>query len=268
MRLIFATFIGVFLTMTPVSAAPPDVQDIVQQMKRVFEPTQPSTRKATISIEGKDNEKVQWIARQVRKQQADGQWTLLVVQEPEHTQGNALLVWEKDGGPNVMWWYPPALRRVRKLVPVENYQSFLNTDFAYADLGFVDRHGAYRFLDEEEHDGVQTYKIELVPKQKAFFSRIVTWVATDTMLPLQRDYYDVAGQLWKTMTFGNVKVIEDIPTPLQIRMHDVQQGTSTEITYSEVQYGIDVPDTFFDPQHLPQTVEARFWQEGSPLAAK
>ena len=47
MRLIFATVTGVFLTMTSVSAAPPDVQDIVQQMKRVFEPTQPGPRKAT-----------------------------------------------------------------------------------------------------------------------------------------------------------------------------------------------------------------------------
>ena len=70
------------------------------------------------------------------------------------------------------------------------------------------------------------------------------------------------------MTFGNVTVIENVPTPLKIRMHDMQQGTSTEITYSEVDYDVDIPNIFFDPQHLPQTVEARFWQQDSPIAAK
>jgi outer membrane lipoprotein-sorting protein len=152
------------------------------------------------------------------------------------------------------------------LVPVENYQRFMDTDFTYADLGFVDRHGSYRLLGEEVHDEAQTYKVELVPKQQAFFSRIITWVAKDTMLPMQRDYYDVAGWLWKTMTFGDVKVIENIPTPLRLIMHDVQQSTSTTITYSDVDYGVDIPNTFFDPEHLPQTVEARFWHEGNTVA--
>src|SRR5688572_18000837 len=137
MRLLFVTLVGVIVTMRPVLAAPPDVNDIVQQMKEVFEPTRQSMRTVTISVAGKEGETAQWVARQVRKQQADGKRTLLVVQDPETIHGNALLVWEKAGEPDAMWWYPPALRRVRKLVPVENYQSFMDTDFTYADLGFV-----------------------------------------------------------------------------------------------------------------------------------
>jgi hypothetical protein len=78
----------------------------------------------------------------------------------------------------------------------------------------------------------------------------------------------VAGRLWKTMTFREVKVIDNIPTPLQLLMRDAQQGTSTEITFSDVTYDADIPKTFFDPEHLPQTVEARFWQEGNAVAAK
>jgi outer membrane lipoprotein-sorting protein len=267
MNLVVSVLFGALFAVTPVSAAPPDVNDIVKQMKQVFEPDRPSTRTLTISANTESGDTVTWVARQVRQRQTDGKRSLLVMQEPQH-EGNALLIWERAGEPDVMWWYPPALRRVRKLVPVENYQRFMDTDFTYADLGFVDRHGSYRLLGEEVHDGVQTYKIELVPRQQAFFSRIVTWVAKDTMLPLQRDYYDVAGRLWKTMTFREVKVIDNIPTPLQLLMRDAQQGTSTEITFSDVTYDADIPETFFDPEHLPQTVEARFWQEGNAVAAK
>ena len=45
-----------------------------------------------------------------------------------------------------MWMYLPALDRVRQIVPVETYQRFFDTDFTYADLGFVSRRGQYRLL--------------------------------------------------------------------------------------------------------------------------
>jgi len=241
-------------------AAPPEVMTIVQQMKDVFEPARPSTRKVEISVNGPHGEQVVWIARQARTQQADGKRTLLVVQEPEHTKGNALLIWEREGQPNAMWWYPPALRRVRKLVPAEAYQRFFDTDLTYADLGYVERQGTYRLLGEEEQNGKQTYKIEFVPDREVFYSRIITWVTTETRLPVQRNYYDVAGRLWKIMTFDQVKTIDGIPTPLHIRLHDVQQDSTTNVTFSQVRYDVDLSETLFDPDHLPQTVEARWWQ--------
>jgi outer membrane lipoprotein-sorting protein len=149
---------------------------------------------------------------------------------------------------------------VRELVPVEAYQSLLDTDLTYADLGYVDQQGTYHLLGEEEHNGVQTYKLEFIPDQQVFYSRIMTWVAVDTMLPVQRDYYDLAGKLWKTMTFDQVKTIDGIPTPLHIRVHDVRRDTSTDVTFSKVRYDVDLSERLFDPDHLPQTVEVRWVQ--------
>ena len=252
------------ITATAAFAAPPEVMTIVQQMKAAFEPARPSTRKVEISVSGPNGEKVTWVAHQARAPIAGDKRTLLVIEEPEHSKGNALLIWEREGQqPNTMWWYPPALRRVRELLPVEGYQRFFDSDLTYADLGYVERQGTYRLLGELEHGGKQTYEIEFVPDQKVFYSRIITWVTTDTMLPVQRNYYDVAGRLWKTMTFGRVKTIDDIPTPLHIRMRDVQQDTGTDVTFSEVRYDVDLPDTLFDPERLPQTVEARWWEPES-----
>lgn len=99
-----------------------------------------------------------------------------------------------------------------------------------------------------------------VPAHKVFYSRILTWVAVDTMLPVQRDYYDVTNQLWKTMTFDQVKKLDGVNPPLHIRMYDKQQNSTTDVTFSEVHYMVILPDTIFDPAHLRETIEVRWWR--------
>ena len=70
------------------------------------------------------------------------------------------------------------------------------------------------------------------------------------MLPLERDYYDIAGRLWKTLLFKQVMLINDIPTPLVLEMRDVQQDTQTTFRLNHVRYDEDIPDALFDPTHL------------------
>jgi len=230
-------------------AAPPDVMTVVKQMKEVFEPAGSRIHKVVISMTAPTGEKTQWVAGQARKQLADGKSSLLVMLEPESIRGNTLLIGERAGQPDIMWWYSPGIRRVRALVPVDAYQRFLDTDFTYADLGFVSLQGTCRLLGEEEHAGERAYKVEMVPQEPWYYLRIITWVAADSMLPLQRDFYNRAGELWKSEFFEQVTVIDGVPTPLRIRMQDVQLGTSTELRLSEVRTDVDIPDEFFDPKH-------------------
>ena len=43
---------------TSVYGAPPDVNTLVQQMKQVFEPARPSTRKVEITVSGPNGEQI------------------------------------------------------------------------------------------------------------------------------------------------------------------------------------------------------------------
>jgi hypothetical protein len=163
-----------------------------------------------------------------------------------------------------MMIYLPAIRRVRKLGPVEQYDSFLGTDFTYGDLDFIKLHEGYSLLGTEEHAGVRAYKVEeKVPQERAFYSRIITWVATDSLLPLQRNYYALNGELWKTELFEDVSVIDGVPTPLRIKMKDVEDVTSTEFTLSEVDYDADIPDAIFSPKELLNVAAHPLWKEYS-----
>jgi outer membrane lipoprotein-sorting protein len=144
----------------------------------------------------------------------------------------------------------------------------LGTDFTYADLGFVRLHPQYRLLGEEDHGSKKTYKIEeSVPKERAYYSRVITWVSKDSMLPIQRDYYDVAGTLWKTEVFEEEK-IDGVPTPIRIQMKDLPGKSSTELRVSDVRYNVEVPDALFDPMQLPTAASSPAWQSSHAPATK
>ena len=182
--------------------------------------------------------------------------------------GNSYVIWEPKDNPSVIWTSMPLLRRVRELVGVDVYEHFLGTDFTSADLGFVCLHLQYRLLGEEDHRGKKTYKIEeTVPKERAYYSRVILWVSKDSMLPMQRDYYDVAGLLWKTETFEEA-VIDGVPTPIHIQMQDLHGKSRTDIRVTNVRYHADVPNALFDPAELSRAASSPAWRIAITQATK
>ena len=62
-----------------------------------------------------------------------------------------------------------------------------------------------------------------------YYSRIVTWVAKDCMLPLRRDYYDAANQLWKTELHQEIaNYFERIPQHHLVNLI-IASGCPTEV---------------------------------------
>ncbi len=84
-------------------------------------------------------------------------------------------------------------------------------------------------------------------------------MSANSFLPLQRDYYDTPGRLWKTELF-EVSIIDKTPTPIRIVMKDVQRGFGTELNITDVDYRVEIPDEIFDPKLLPNAVNSPLWQ--------
>ena len=154
------------------------------------------------------------------------------------------------------------MRRVRKIVPVESLRAFLDSDFTLSDMGFVNLRAKYAFLREGRRAGVRAYEIQEGPGGEQgtwYYSRIVTWLAADSSLPLERDFYDPSNTLWKVETFEKVTDVDGVPTPLRIHMEDRQEGGSTAIAVSDVHYDVDVPDALFDPARLRDAAASPVW---------
>ena len=239
-------------------AEAPDVDTILKKMKEVFEPAATTTRMVTFTLRDKDGLPTQWIAQEARKELPNGKRSLLVMIEPTQVAGTARLISEQEGRTTAMFLYIPATNRIRKLYPIHAHDTFLNTDFTFSDLGFVDIRGENRVLGKEQFKGTLTYRVETKPKDSWYYSRIETWIDSETYLPVQRDFYDRAERLWKTMYFENVLTIDGIPTPTVVRMVDHENGTSTEYKTSDVCYGTNVPDEVFKLSELPNALSAAF----------
>ena len=80
------------------------------------------------------------------------------------------------------------------------------------------------------------------------------------MLPVERNYYDPAGTLWKTELFEE-ETIDGVPTPIRIQMKDLQGKSSTEMRVSDVNYDAKIPDTLFDPMNLSTAANSPVWQK-------
>jgi len=288
---VYTALASVLVAAAPAIAGPRNAQTIVQGMKRALEPERPSTRTLVLAMSSADGSATQptarqkeirdelgqgtgspdsstteWTARQARKKLPDGNRILTVLLEPDDVKGVAFLIWEQKDAPDEQWLYLPAVRRVRKLVPVSAYESFLGTDFTFADLGFVNLRGRkFSLLGEETVAGAPAYKVqEIVAGPVFYYSRIVTWVAKDSMLPLRRDYYDAANQLWKTELYQDTAIIDGTPTVLLIRLQDKMLDTSTELRVSQVRYDATIPDELFDPEKLPQASKHPLWTPAAP----
>lgn len=241
-----------------------EVMKIVRQMKEVLEPDRPSVRKIDISVSGENRLNIHWEARKATATLPDGKWALIVLLDPPNVRGSALLVQEREGSAGDKWVYLPSVRRVRRILPVTAYEYFFNSDFTYADLGFVPYAGSYERVGEEQHSGEAAYKLIFCPKDPWYYSRIVMWVSKETHLPLERNYYDIRGLLWKKETFEQVTVIDGIPTPLRIKMEDVQFDRRSVFDISEVAFDVAIPKELFNPAMLPKAAEAPFWKKLEP----
>jgi outer membrane lipoprotein-sorting protein len=263
MRVVFALFVASITAISSVAAqSSPDAKTLVKQMKDAVEPAHPSLRKVVVSVT-EAGQRIQLVGQVARKVLADGKRQVIIMTEPRDIRGTALLIAESQDLSKlpVIWLYSPVIRRVRKLAPVDVYDHFLDTDFTYADLGYVRVHDHYTLLGETEVGGTKAYKIEeKIPQDEWYYSRVVTYIAADTKLPVQRDYYDAAGALWKTEALDHLTNIDGIPTVLHAVMKDVQAQTSTELAVSEVRYDVDVPDAVFDPLKLGLVADHPVWQ--------
>jgi len=250
----------VFTATAGASAPEPDAASIVKRMKQALEPARPSVRVMTLKVSSSEGFAAQWTLGQARAHVNDTDWMLTAVLKPADARGITFLAKKNPGAAAVEYSYLPALRRVREITPVASYEPFFGTDFTYEDLSFVRLGGREKLEGTETLNGAKAYKLEEVLANNPYFSKVVTWVATETGLPVERDYYDLDGRLFKSERFEKITTVEKIPTIMKIVMNDVQSGGSSEINVSSVKYDKQAPVGLFDPKRLADAPNDAFWK--------
>jgi outer membrane lipoprotein-sorting protein len=76
------------------------------------------------------------------------------------------------------------------------------------------------------------------------------WIHKATFIPVKVEYYDAKGEKIREAQAMEVKQIQGFPTVVTSVMKDLRTGSVTTITYSKVEYNIELTQDLFTERYL------------------
>jgi len=157
------------------------------------------------------------------------------------------------------WLYLPAARKVRRIPASDRGDYFLGTDFTYedvqSDLKFDVDDYVFRYDHSEERDGVTLHHISGEPRDRRIarelgYGAFRAVVSAETWMPVQIEFYDLAGEHLKSVSVRRVVQIDGIWTAQEVEAVNHLTGHSTLFEYSQVMYPETLPAEYFEPATL------------------
>jgi len=176
---------------------------------------------------------------------------LIVIKSPAKEAGNKTLKIK-----NEMWNYLKNTETTIKIPPSMMLQSWNGSDLTNDDLvreSDLIKDYDIKLLLEEKIQNEDCWKIELTPKPTApvVWGTIYYWVRKIDFLPALIQYYDEKGNLHRTMSFSDYKIMDKrkIPTKWTI-INNKKTGHYTEFIYNDVKFNVKIPDRIFSFKEL------------------
>ncbi|MEJ6753621.1 MAG: outer membrane lipoprotein-sorting protein [Flavobacteriales bacterium] len=157
---------------------------------------------------------------------------------------------------NEVWNYLPALERTIKLPPSMMTQSFMGTDLTNDDLVkqssmVVDY--THKILSEEIVEGLDCWKLELIPNEEAtvVWGKLIVWIDKSDFMQLKIEFYDDDEEIVNLMNGYNFKMFGNKKLPSKIEFIPLEdQGNKTIIEYKIWEFDKDIPSNYFTTQYV------------------
>lgn len=188
----------------------------------------------------------------------DNQKMLITVQEPEDIRGTAFLIVEHSEQDNDQWLYLPALRRVRRVLPNEKGDSFLGSDFSYANLESEDLDNYnYSLLGEDSLDGNHCWIVEARPAdektlRETGYAKRELWIRSINYVGLKTRFFDKKGRESKLFRALDIRPVEDSGKwrAYLLKMKNLKSGHQTVIHYKNYAVNQGTPEWIFTRAYL------------------
>jgi hypothetical protein len=199
--------------------------------------------------------------RSFRRYFGDEKRTVIFYEEPTRVRGTGFLTYDYAdvSVDDDQWLYLPALRKVRRISASDRGDFFLGTDFTYEDIKKEQKvevnDYAFQAKGSENVGGIEALIVEGTPisehiSEELGYSRVVWRVDPGIWMSRRTDLYDLNGNHLKTITLETVETIDGITTATEILAVNRKTGHSTRLTFSEVDYASDVPESLFTQARL------------------
>lgn len=180
---------------------------------------------------------------------SDRQNYLVVFSRPSEYRNTVFLVNKNPSADDDRWLYLPDMDLVRRIAPGDKRTSFVGAHIFYEDI-------SGRNLNDDKHELLEEtdehYVLKSTPKDAGSveFSSFQTWVDKETYLPVRIEYTDSSGEVYRIMENANIEVVDGYPTPMMMRVQDLNSGGNTVVQFRGVNYDLGIPDSAFTERSL------------------
>ena len=178
-------------------------------------------------------------------------YSLALVTSPAKEAGQTFLKRETE-----MWNWNQTINRLIKLPPSMMSQGWMGSDFSNDDLlkeSSIVVDYTHTIIGEEEIDGWDCYKIELIPLEDAavVWGKIFKWIAKEEFLQMKTEYYDEDDYLIKTELAYDMKTMGGrlIPSKFEL-IPEEEEGHKTVVVMDDIKFNEPIPDSFFSQQNM------------------
>jgi len=225
-----------------ISANAQDATTILEKMDDVmYSPKDMTGKNTIILIDRNGKEEI----REAIIQQKGNDKRMFRFTSPASQAGIAVLSLPND----VMYLYLPAFGRERRIASSAKNQNFAGTDFSYDDMESVPFSVKYtpKLLKNEAN----VFVLELTPKGRSDYSKIVVHVNKTNYYPELMEYYDKGNTKVKEAKY-TFKKIGNYWNAAEIEMSDLKKNHKTKMQMSDVKYDTGLTDDDFTVRKLKQ----------------
>lgn len=236
--LAFATMLAAF----PSFATTPEERGLEIELERDRRDTGWDDSSATLEMILRNRhgeESIRKLRNKTLENTDDGDWTLIIFDEPRDVEGTALLSYTHKSGPDDQWLYLPALKRVKRISSNNKSGPFMGSEFAYEDLSSQEPEKyTYRYLRDEKLNGVDCFVVERDPvDENSGYSVQIVWIDKAEYRPMKVDYYDRKDSHLKTLTFHDYQqYLGQYWRANRMEMVNHQTGKSTVLKFHDYSF--------------------------------
>jgi len=222
-----------------------------------------------ILIDRRERERVRDF-RIYAQDQGEDRKSLSLFETPADIRGTSYLNfdWDDADRDDDSWLYLPALQRVKRIAGGDTSDSFLGSDFTYADINGheIDWYD-YQFISESEMvDGQECWVIEVTPKPEfaektedaTGYSRMRSWISKENYLQLRGQFWELRGNRIKYFTAPEFEQIDGIWTATRIQMvttrNDRQEHASV-LQINSIEYNTEFDDSILTTEYMQRGLD-------------
>ncbi|MFT4886531.1 MAG: hypothetical protein ACI8V0_000752 [Pseudohongiellaceae bacterium] len=195
---------------------------------------------------------------------------LSLFESPADIRGTAYLNfdWDNQDRDDDSWLYLPALQRVKRIASSDTSDSFLGSDFTYADInGYELDWYDYTFINESETvDDLEVWVVEAAPKPEfkdkaedaTGYSKMQSWIRKDNFVQVRGQAWELKGNKIKYFNSTEIELIDNIWTTQRLQVVTTRNGRqehASVLQINSIDYNVAVDDSSFTTEYMQRGLD-------------